>query len=60
MNARPFSPRGILGLYTADFLAPLDTFLMTTSRRQAQGDLEAVIDEPLKRGEGANHGNSHG
>ena len=32
---------------------------MTTSRRQAQGDLEAVVDEPLKGGEGANHGNSH-
>ena len=29
---------------------------MTASRRQAQRDLEAVIDEPLERGERANHG----
>lgn len=32
---------------------------MTASRRQAQRDLEAIIDEPLKRGERANHGNPH-
>ena len=41
------------GLYTTEFLA----LLMTTSRRQAQRDFEAVIDEPLERRERANHGN---
>ena len=49
----------ILGLYTANLLALLENFLVTTSRRQAQRDLEAVIDEPLERGERADHGNSH-
>ena len=58
MNARPLFHEAYLAYYTA-VLSASGTSLMATSRRQAQCDLEAVIDKPLKRGERANHGNPH-
>ena len=61
MNARLLFPGGHTWLisYNNELPAPMEVLLMTASRRQAQRDLEAVIDEPLKRGERANHGDSH-
>lgn len=33
---------------------------MTSSRRQTQGDLETVIDQPLERGQRSNHSDPDG
>ena len=33
---------------------------MTSSRRKAQSDFEAVVDQPLERRQGSYHGNSNG